>query len=195
LRNRNEEFFVTVVGNKRDRDFKVKSKHFASLFESKELAVRPQRATKTVETKTEELNAPSPEQSPRLSTTKQLAPPKETLASANHNRDTPQQKPGVEVEQKKPGCLGIIYQGNVHEPHDGVEITGVSPRSPAEEIGLQAGDYLTAVEGRFFTRAEDLFHILSQYSTGTRVTIQYRRGRLIYETNVVLTPCTDPNVR
>jgi PDZ domain-containing protein len=115
-------------------------------------------------------------------------------AKKTPDRDFPEKSPapldsnGV---KRDTACLGVAYEGNVHEPHDGVPIAAVESRSPAEDAGLQPGDYITALGGRYFVKADELIAEMRRYFPGAQVALRYRRFRTIYDTTVVLRKCTN----
>ena len=52
---------------------------------------------------------------------------------------------------------------------DGAEIVGVTPESPAEEVGIQIGDVITKVNGQRVTRAQPLNELILMYQPGDTV--------------------------
>ncbi|HEX2980421.1 MAG TPA: M50 family metallopeptidase [Anaerolineaceae bacterium] len=70
-----------------------------------------------------------------------------------------------------------------------IQIVGVSPASPAEQVGLQEGDVILKVNGQAITTTGDLSNLI-QSNLGKPVTIQVSRGGQIVEFEAV--PRVDP---
>jgi len=89
-----------------------------------------------------------------------------------------------------PGGLGISGANWVENDFKGVEIIGVSPRSPAEIAGLHAHDVITEVDGQRIQTTEDLAKVLSQLAAGTQISLGYilktNLGWMPKETTIIL---------
>jgi|KBSMisStaDraftv2_1062788.scaffolds.fasta_scaffold16280_4 membrane-associated protease RseP (regulator of RpoE activity) len=89
-----------------------------------------------------------------------------------------------------PGVLGISGANWVENDFKGVEIIGVSPRSPAEIAGLHAHDVITEVDGQRIQTTEDLAKVLSQLAAGTQISLGYilktNLGWMPKETTIIL---------
>ena len=59
----------------------------------------------------------------------------------------------------------------------GIYIESVEDRSTAEELGLQKGDVVTAVDGRSVTKMAELQEALSQRRPGDKVKVTYIRNK------------------
>ena len=73
------------------------------------------------------------------------------------------------------GFLGV----STRDPQDGgpgAEIADVTEGSPADAAGLQAGDVVTAVDGRAINGAGDLSGRIRGHKPGDKVRVEYRRG-------------------
>ncbi|MFH1686709.1 MAG: PDZ domain-containing protein [bacterium] len=58
----------------------------------------------------------------------------------------------------------------------GVYVKGVIDDSPADEIGLERGDLIVALDGQKIVDANDLTDILEDHQDGDKVTLEYYRG-------------------
>lgn len=73
-----------------------------------------------------------------------------------------------------PGYLGV----SIADPTDGSRgalVTAVAPGSPADDAGLEAGDLLTAVEGRDVDGAAALRATVRSHAPGEEVQVEFRR--------------------
>ena len=59
----------------------------------------------------------------------------------------------------------------------GIYIRDVEPKSAAEELGLQKGDVVTAIDGKEVTKMAELQEALSQRRPGDKVTVTYLRSK------------------
>ena len=82
--------------------------------------------------------------------------------------------------------IGIRLTGNPTARHDGVEISGVQPNGPADGIGIKSGDVILAIDDHYLFTIAELRSALSQHDPGARLTIRYRRDRLISENYLTL---------
>ena len=69
---------------------------------------------------------------------------------------------------------GLVTQDGVKIPV-GVYVMSVAPGSPAEKAGIQKGDIITEFDGESVVSTQELMQYLASYSSGTEVTITYRR--------------------
>lgn len=87
----------------------------------------------------------------------------------------------VATGQVNRGFLGVAPQSLTPElaehfqREEGALIAEVTPDSPAERVGLKAGDIITAVNGTKITTANRLLLAVSQIAPGTEVTVDYLR--------------------
>ncbi len=58
----------------------------------------------------------------------------------------------------------------------GALINAVVPRGPAEKAGLQAGDVITAIDGKKIQEARDLLRMVLRQGVGERLSLDVRRG-------------------
>lgn len=68
----------------------------------------------------------------------------------------------------------------------GVYINSVEGNSTAEELGLQKGDVVTAVDNKKVTKMAELQEELAKHRPGDKVTFTYLRNKKSYEKSVVL---------
>jgi S1-C subfamily serine protease len=71
-------------------------------------------------------------------------------------------------------------------PVSGAVVGEVSPSSPGEKAGLQAGDIITEVNLRRINSADDLEQALASLDAGTRVTITFLRGGQTRKSEIVI---------
>ena len=62
--------------------------------------------------------------------------------------------------------IGIWFAGNPTARHDGVEISGVQSRGPADSIGIQRGDVILAIDGYFLYTIDELRAELLRHERG-----------------------------
>jgi hypothetical protein len=91
--------------------------------------------------------------------------------------------------------MGTSFSGNPNVRHDGVEISGVQPKSSASGIDLRAGDFILAIGDHYLFTIDEVRTELLRHEPGTRVKIRYRRYQLIYENDLVLGAQTASSTR
>ena len=79
-------------------------------------------------------------------------------------------------QPKGPGFLGITFQKNSDE---GVTVTQVRPDSPAQKAGLKVNDVLLKINDVELKDSDttEIVKLISQYRSGTTVSIQLKRGQ------------------
>src|SRR5207237_10902325 len=77
---------------------------------------------------------------------------------------------------------GIMLRKDTQDIEPGVTIKKVLTNSPAQRAGLQAGDRLLTVDGRWTDSLPDVYRAAALARPGTRieVTVQRRKDMLIY---------------
>jgi len=70
---------------------------------------------------------------------------------------------------------------------NGVFISTVSRGSSADESGLESGDVIITLDGRQVNNKASFDELMSAYSPGDKVAIEFKRGRRFYETDLTLT--------
>lgn len=82
--------------------------------------------------------------------------------------------------------IGVSFMGKTTVSHDGVEISGVQPRGPADDIDMRPGDFILAIDDHYLFTIDELRAELLRHEPGTKVKIRYRRNQLIYESDLTL---------
>jgi S1-C subfamily serine protease len=77
--------------------------------------------------------------------------------------------------------IGISFIGNPTAKHDGVEISGVQPNGPADQIDIKPGDVIISIDGHYLYTVDELRAELLRHEDGARLTIRYRHDRLTYD--------------
>jgi serine protease Do len=98
---------------------------------------------------------------------------------------------GVTIAELRPE----VAQRYGLEPHSGLLIGEVLPRSPAHKAGLKAGDVVTRVGPAEVRSVRDLVGALSNYPVGADVAIGYLRRGTAYATSVPLQETPDEVAR
>ncbi len=96
--------------------------------------------------------------------------------------DTWGRLPGTGGDPRRP-VLGIQFSEN---PADGTRIVGVSPGSPAEKAGVQAGDVVRTVNDQPVESARDVITRVGQFKVGDRVALRLQRGDQLIELTATL---------
>jgi putative serine protease PepD len=73
----------------------------------------------------------------------------------------------------KHAYVGVELNGN---SSGGAQVTQVTSGSPAQSAGVQAGDVITAVNGKPITSTEQFIAGVDNYAPGTTVTMSVKRG-------------------
>jgi hypothetical protein len=79
------------------------------------------------------------------------------------------------------GLIGVWFTGNPTTRHDGVEISGVQPKGPADGIDIKPGDVLLAIDDHYLFTIDQVRAELQRHEPGTRLKIRYRHYQLISE--------------
>lgn len=82
--------------------------------------------------------------------------------------------------------MGVSFAGNPTVRHDGVEISGVQPKGPADGIDIRAGDVILALDAHYFFTIDEVRAELQRYKPGARLLIRYRRNQFISENYLTL---------
>ena len=82
--------------------------------------------------------------------------------------------------------IGVFSNGNPNIRHDGVTLTSVTAGSPADQVGIRAGDVILAIDDHYVFTIRELNEEISHYQPGTKIEVRYRRYSIIYDTPVVL---------
>jgi hypothetical protein len=84
--------------------------------------------------------------------------------------------------------IGISFTGNPATRHDGLEIAGVQPKGPADNIDIKPGDVLISIDGHYLYTVDELRAELLRHESAARLAIRYRRDRLTYDNYLSLSP-------
>jgi membrane-associated protease RseP (regulator of RpoE activity) len=90
------------------------------------------------------------------------------------------------VDQGHGGYFGATSNDTARVRHNGVTLSGVELNGPAYAAGLQAGDVILAMDGKYIYTVEEMTAEIRRRTPGTRIDIKYMRGGTIYETYAVL---------
>jgi hypothetical protein len=82
--------------------------------------------------------------------------------------------------------IGVWFTGNPTTRHDGVEISGVQPKGPADGIDIKPGDVLLAIDDHYLFTIDQVRAELQRHEAGTRLKIRYRHYQLISENYLTL---------
>lgn len=82
--------------------------------------------------------------------------------------------------------IGIWLTGNPTAKHNGLEISGVQPNGPADNIDMKPGDVIISIDGHYLYTVDELRAELRWHENGTRLAIRYRHDRLTYDNYLTL---------
>jgi hypothetical protein len=82
--------------------------------------------------------------------------------------------------------IGVSFTGNPTVKHDGLEVSGVQSKGPADNIDIKTGDVIIAIDGHYLYSIDDLRAVLRGHEQVGRLAIRYRRDRLTYNNYLVL---------
>ena len=123
-----------------------------------------------------------------------------TLSAPAKLREDPNPSPGSDPPPSVAGTavsstglaeevrIGVRFTGNPTVRHDGVEISGVQPKGPADNIDIKPGDVILAIDGHYLYTIDELRTELLRHEPGVRVTIRYRHYRLTSENYLTIGP-------
>ncbi len=90
---------------------------------------------------------------------------------------------GRQVEE---ALMGVSFAGSPTVRHDGIVVYTVQTQGPADNIDIQPGDVILAIDGHYLYTIEDLRAELLRHDSGARVAIRYRHYRLTSENYIIL---------
>jgi hypothetical protein len=112
-----------------------------------------------------------------VDTTASDSPTSEAPPSGTSIIRNPLPAEGTGIESR----IGVWFTGSPSVKHDGLEISSVEPKGPADNIDIKPGDVIIALDGHYLYTLDDLRAILRGHEQGGRLVIRYRRERLTYE--------------
>jgi S1-C subfamily serine protease len=84
------------------------------------------------------------------------------------------------------GSIGVSSDENPAVRHDGVTISRVTAGGPANQVGIQAGDTILAIDDHYLFTVQELNQEIRRRKPGTRIAIRYRRYSTIYDAHVIV---------
>jgi hypothetical protein len=115
-----------------------------------------------------------------------VAPSKSASTSLASNVDTRTKLKLSSLQPNPEGSIGVQSDEKPRVRHDGIKIAIVVPGGPADQAGLEVGDYILAFDGHYSFTVEDLNAEIRSRAPGSKVPLRYRRHTTIYDTYVVL---------
>ena len=102
--------------------------------------------------------------------------------------DPPPSVPGTAVSSagQPEAVIGVWFTGHPTVRHDGVEISGVQDKGPADEIDIKPGDVILSIDGHYLYTIDELRAELLRHEPGARIVIRYRHYRLTSENYLTL---------
>lgn len=89
------------------------------------------------------------------------------------------------------GRLGVALQDGSETGQPGATVMAVSPDSPASQAGMQAGDAIMSVQGRFVVAARQVVEALQSLPAGSPVQLEVLRSGQLVPLTVTLAADTD----
>ncbi len=106
-----------------------------------------------------------------------------TRISTDDKADLEKQLPGVTVDVRKGGFLGIRYNNSATI----CRISTVVAGSGAEKGGIKVGDIIVEYDGTKITSTDSLSKVISKQSIGQQVEVKVKRGEKTVDLKVTLT--------
>jgi hypothetical protein len=111
---------------------------------------------------------------------------KATLGNAGMSPDSGRERPADTPGVGGQGSLGAWSGEMPRTRHDGITISGITRGGPADQAGIQVGDVILAIGGRYVFTVEELNEEVHRQAPGIKVALRYRRYATIYDTYVVM---------
>lgn len=96
------------------------------------------------------------------------------------------QVPIQQTRTEREGYIGAVSDQNPRERHNGVKLSAVTSGGPADQAGIQVGDVVLAINGRYVATPEELKSEVMKLQPGSRAEIQYQRNASINQTYVIV---------
>lgn len=84
------------------------------------------------------------------------------------------------------GTFGLSSDGNPLVRRDGVAVSQVVARGPADQAGIKARDAILAIDDHYLFTIEELNNAIARCKPGSTVRVRYRRYSTIYETPLIV---------
>ncbi len=100
----------------------------------------------------------------------------------------------IETGEAKPAFIGIQYQplnpqlvmAEGLSINQGAMLEEIVSNSPAARAGLQAGDIITAIDGKAIDDRNPLVSLLLEHVAGETITVEVLRGGQLLQTSLML---------
>jgi hypothetical protein len=178
------EFFVVVVGDNKNKYFKVKTRFFAQLFGKQSVEDDGSNVTASITAVRSPAQAfvspspspnaksvaPTPLPSPAPATPPAIVAAPVTISTPAASTPTPKSQEGV---------LGVLCRNWMEGDFRGVEIVDVIPASSAELAGLHKRNVITDINGSRIQSMNDMTMLVNGLPPGSRISIGY-----LYKSNI-----------
>jgi len=84
------------------------------------------------------------------------------------------------------GSIGAWSNEKARIRRDGVIMSSISPAGPADQVGVQQGDFVLAIDDHYVFTVEELSALIRLYKAGQKVRIRYRHDAMIYDTDLIM---------
>jgi PDZ domain len=84
------------------------------------------------------------------------------------------------------GSMGAWSEEKPGIRRDGVRISKVIPGGPADQVGIQQGDFILAIDDYYIFTPEELSTRMRSYKAGQKVRIRYRHNSTISDVDIVM---------
>jgi PDZ domain len=91
-------------------------------------------------------------------------------------------------DDQEAGSIGAWSDDKPGIRRDGVRISTVIPGWPADQVGIQQGDFILAIDDYYVFTPEELSNRLRLYRAGQRLRIRFRHNSTISDVDVVVVP-------
>jgi hypothetical protein len=98
----------------------------------------------------------------------------------------PSQATTIPEDNQDEGSMGAWSEDKPGIRRDGVRISRVIPGGPADQVGIQQGDFVLAIDDYYVFTPEELSARLALYRAGQRVRIRFRHNSTISDVGIVM---------
>jgi hypothetical protein len=92
----------------------------------------------------------------------------------------------VQGEDQEEGSIGAWSDAKAGIRRGGIRISTVIPGWPADQVGIQQGDFILAIDDYYVFTPEELSSRMRLYKAGQRVRIRFRHNSTISDVDVVM---------